>query len=246
MARLRDSGVTLQALHVAAVALALLAPAHAQAPASGFSAIGGDNAKKPINIESDMLEVDDKRHAAIFSGNVSVIQGDYTLRAPRLEVTYDKQAQPANKDQTAAQKPVAAKPGNAEAAADPISSGQIKRIHASGGRVVVTSAKDEQEVSGDEAVYDVKAQKIVMTGKEVILSQKKNVVKGRQLTIDLATGTAIVVPHKGRVQAIFSQEGQGGGMGVNPFGPAKPKEHAPASETPNHPEQPSEWRTQSH
>ncbi len=109
--------------------------------------------------------------------------------------------------------------------ADPLSSGQIKLIHATGGKVVVISKKDEQEVTGDDAIYDVKGQKIIMTGKEVILTQKKNVVKGKQLDIDLATGRATVIPEKGRVQAIFTQEmRKGRGIFQSAFGAQKNKD----------------------
>lgn len=226
-----------------AFALALSSPcAEAQSPKTGFSGIGGDNAKKPINIESDRLEVDDKRHIAIFIGNVTAIQGDYNLHAQRLEVSYEKEQQASGQDQAALQRPRQAKTAN-DAPSDPISSGQIKLIHATGGKVVVISKKDEQEVTGDDAVYDVKAQKIVMTGKEVILTQKKNVVKGSQLNIDLATGRATVVPEKGRVQAIFAQEGGKGAMSFNPFGVQKEKDSTPAEQAPKPANQ--SWRPRS-
>jgi lipopolysaccharide export system protein LptA len=228
---------------VAVAAIAFFAPARAQAPVTGFSGISsGDNAKKPINIESDRLEVDDKKHVAIFVGNVSATQGDFNLRAPRIEVTYEKQEQADGQNQTAPRKP--AKPAGA-AASDPISSGQIKSIHATGGKVVVTSAKDEQEATGDDAVYDVKGQKIVMTGKEVILTQKNNVVKGRQLNVDLATGTATVVPEKGRVQAVFTQEGSKGGATFNPFGATKNKEAAHPAEAQKPAEEKAGWKPNS-
>ncbi|KAI93559.1 organic solvent tolerance protein OstA [Rhodomicrobium udaipurense JA643] len=228
-------------------------PSHAQTPGSGFRGIGsGDNAKKPIDIESDRLEVDDKRHVAIFIGNVSANQGDYNLRAQRLEVTYERQGgegagDKARKSATAPGGDSPAKApktdASAAAAADPISSGQIRYIRALGGHVVVTNKKDEQEVTGDEALYDVKGQKITMTGKEVILSQKANVVKGRQLSIDLETGRATVIPEKGRVQAIFDQ---GAAKGVlpadSPLGGKKKREAAPAEPQP----QPrSGWQPQS-
>jgi lipopolysaccharide export system protein LptA len=232
MARLRQGKrMKWLGMPAAAAAIALLAPAYAQAPVTGFTSIGGDNAKKPINIESDRLEVDDKKHVAIFSGNVSATQGDFNLKAPRLEVTYEKQEQAEGQNKAAPPKSKQSKPADT-AAADPLSSGQIKFIHATGGKVVVTSAKDEQEVTGDDAVYDVKGQKVVMTGKEVILTQKKNVVKGRQLNIDLATGRATVIPEKGRVQAVFTQEGNGAAT-FNPFGATKNKEaHAPEEPKP--------------
>ena len=147
----------------AALALAMpLAPALAQAPVSAFSAVGGANAQKPIDISFDRLEVDDKKHLAIFIGNVSATQGDYNLRAPRIEVTYDKAPDAPRRRQgkTQGSKPVKAQqPASADTSADPMASGQIKFIHATGGKVVVISKKDEQEVTGEDAIYDVKGQK---------------------------------------------------------------------------------------
>src|SRR6516162_8445067 len=165
------------AVLMAVAFLALPVQSLAQTPVSGFNGLGGANSKKPIDIESDRLEVDDKKHVAIFTGNVSATQGDYNLRAPRLEVTYDKT--PDASSQGASQASKAAKPvkpanASADASSDPLSSGQIKFVHATGGKVVVTSKVDDQEATGDDVLYDVKGQKITMTGKEVILTQKKN------------------------------------------------------------------------
>ena len=218
-----------------AVALfALPGRAPAQAPIAGFSSVGGANSKKPIDIESDRLEVDDQKHVAVFSGNVSATQGDYNVRAPRLEVTYDKAAEPASQEQGGAQASKTAKttkPANtsADAPADPLSNGQIKFVHATGGKVIVTSKVDDQEATGDDVMYDVKGQKITMTGKEVILTQKKNVVKGKQIDIDLATGRATVIPEHGRVRAILTQDDA---KGANPLTGAKKKDTDSAAEAP--------------
>jgi lipopolysaccharide export system protein LptA len=206
-------------------ALALSVPhSLAQTPVSGFSSLGGANSKKPIDIESDRLEVDDKTHIAIFIGNVSATQGDNNLKAPRLEVTYENASQ-SNAPDKGAQAPKPAHPAKApaqqNAAADPLSSGQIKFIHALGGKVVFTSVKDEQEATGDDGIYDVKGQLITMTGKEVILTQKKNKVKGKKLVIDLATGKATVFSD--RVRAVFQQETGKDGKTVNPLADVKKK-----------------------
>jgi lipopolysaccharide export system protein LptA len=219
------------------VALALLAlpgEAPAQTPGSGFSSLGGSNSKKPIDIESDRLEVDDQKHVAIFTGNVSATQGDHNLRAPRLEVTYDKTAEAAPQDQggTKAAKPIRPANTNADSSADPLSSGQIKFIHATGGKVVVTSKVDDQEATGDDVIYDVKGQKITMTGKEVVLTQKKSVVKGRQIDIDLATGRATVIPEHGRVRAILTQDDAKGVVSTNPLTGARKKDTDSAAEAP--------------
>ncbi|MGO9364756.1 MAG: LptA/OstA family protein [Rhodomicrobium sp.] len=113
-----------------------------------------------------------------------------------------------------------------------MSSGQIKRIHAMGGKVVVKSTKDNQEATGDDAIYEVKSQLITMTGKEVVLTQNKNRVKGTKLVIDLATGKATVLNEEPgtaaagkqhRIRAVFQQETGKDGKPVNPFDDTKPK-----------------------
>jgi lipopolysaccharide export system protein LptA len=230
------------AVLMAVVLLALPGQSVAQAPVSGFNGLGGANSKKPIDIESDRLEVDDKKNVAIFSGNVSATQGDYNLRAPRLEVTYDKSADGAQGAPKAAKTTKAAST-NADAPADPLSSGQIKFVHATGGKVIVTSKIDEEEATGDDVMYDVKGQKIVMTGKEVILTQKKSVVKGKQIEIDLATGRATVIPEHGRVRAILTQDDAKGV--INPLTGAKKRDTDSAAEA-QKPSSGSGWQTQNH
>jgi lipopolysaccharide export system protein LptA len=252
-----------------AVAMLLLSfvQAFAQAPAGGFSGLGGADAKKPIDIEYDRLEVDDKRHLAIFIGSVSATQGDYNLKAPRLEVTYERgsQASPADKPAPASKpvKPVKAPAENT--GGDPLSSGQIKIIHALGGTVVLTNKKDQQEATGEDAIYNVKAQKVTMTGKKVVLTQKQNVVEGKRLEINLVTGLYNLIPNDepakgskpaqkpGRVRAILQQEGGKGGISINPFGEA-PKKDEPATKPASSPQKsaPSQqpapssgWQTQS-
>ncbi|MGO9364757.1 MAG: LptA/OstA family protein, partial [Rhodomicrobium sp.] len=75
-----------------------------------------------------------------FGGNVSATQGDNNLKAPRLEVFYENANQPQAADKSGpaskAAKPVKAASASAGAPGDPMSSGQIKRIHAMGGKVV--------------------------------------------------------------------------------------------------------------
>jgi lipopolysaccharide export system protein LptA len=168
------------------------------------------------------------------------------LRARFLEVTYEK-GNRAETQQTAAsggsKTGKASKTASGNAPADPLSSGQIKFIHATGGKVLVTSKKDEQEATGDEAFYDVKAQKITMTGEEVILTQKKNIVKGSKLLIDLATGRA-TLETKGRVQAKFEQEA-GKGLGANPLKADKKKNNTTDKEPVKPPALDLGWQTQS-
>jgi LPS export ABC transporter protein LptC len=221
---------------------------------------GSANAKKPIDIESDRLEVDDKKHIAIFTGSVSATQGDDNLKAPRLDVTYENTSQTGPADKTAEASKLV-KPVKAPAAApadDPLSSGQIKFIHALGGTVVMTSEKDQQRATGEEAIYDVTAQKIIITGKKVVLTQKGHIFEDSKLLIHVDTGQAVLCSDdcsndappkanaatpKPRGRAVLQPEGGKGGLSVNPSGEANKKEKATVPPKPA--VQSLGWQTQS-
>jgi lipopolysaccharide export system protein LptA len=210
---------------------ALSSPAAwAQSPIGSFGGLRNADSKKPIDIEADRLEVDDKKHTAVFIGNVSVTQGDNNLKAPRLEVFYETaaQAQAGDRGGNASKAADPVKRASAGVPADPISSGQIKLIHASGGTVVVTSTRDGQEATGDDAIYDVNAQKITMTGKKVVLRQSLSVLEGTKLEIDLNTGKANLVtgsrgskPGRKRIRALFQQQTVADGRLINPLNDRK-------------------------
>lgn len=54
-------------------------------------ALRGHDAKSPVDVEADRIEVQDRADRAVFSGNVSVRQGELTLRASRLTVAYARE-----------------------------------------------------------------------------------------------------------------------------------------------------------
>lgn len=56
-------------------------------PAAG-QALKGHNARAPVDVEADRIEVQDRADRAIFSGNVRVVQGDLRLNSGRLTVAY--------------------------------------------------------------------------------------------------------------------------------------------------------------
>jgi lipopolysaccharide export system protein LptA len=195
---------------------AMSAQAHANqpaaaAPAQGSAASGPPNALqgfsqnqgKPIHIDAAKLEVRDKDKVATFSGDaktgdVKVVQGDTIMRSKTLVVFYEQSAGAAQSDKAAP----AAAPG-------PGGSQQIRRLEARG-NVIVT--QNEQTVTGDNGIFDTKANTVTMKG-NVIMTQGKNVMKGKTLVVDLTTGVSRFENDGGRVDAVFfPQSGQQPGV----------------------------------
>jgi lipopolysaccharide export system protein LptA len=175
--------------------LALALPAFgaaAQAPALSPSQGLTLNRDLPVKIESTTLEVRDKQRMASFIGNVLMTQGDATVRCKALIVHYEDTAVgPAAKSKQPDQ------PGGSQ---------RIKRIEAKGD--VVVSQKD-QTATGDNGVFDMRANTVTLTG-NVVVTQGQNVVKGEQLTVDLTTGhytmtnkSRDATTSKGRVETLI-------------------------------------------
>jgi lipopolysaccharide export system protein LptA len=148
-------------------------PASASTPFQGFR-----NNKEPIKIESASLEVRDKERVATFIDNVKLVQGDTTLECRRLLVYYDEEPTPG-----AAKGRQPPKSGMMSAPADG-GQQQIRRLEAKGG--VVVTQKD-QVATGDNGVYDMKSNSIVLSG-NVVVTRGEDVVKGQRLYVDMTTG----------------------------------------------------------
>lgn len=73
---------------------------------------------------------------------------------------------------------------------------QISKLHATGG---VTLVSPTEAAEAQEAVYDVSAGTVVMTG-NVLLTQGENVMSGNTLNVDLGTGTGTM---DGRVRTLL-------------------------------------------
>jgi lipopolysaccharide export system protein LptA len=121
---------------------------------------------QPIQIESDKLEVRESENIAIFSGNVSVTQGPTLLKSGKMTVYY-------------------AKDGGSAATG----SANIDRLEVDG-KVYVKS--DNQVATGDRGTFDMKTEILVLSGKEVVLSEGPNVLVGCKLTVQMKTGEAQV------------------------------------------------------
>jgi lipopolysaccharide export system protein LptA len=173
------------------------ADARAQAPGTGFATAYKGNADKPVNIEADSLEVDDRKKVAVFRGNVSATQGDVNMKSKEIEVTYN-----------GASNKTASADNNAPAASAPFGGGgEITQIDAKGDVFITMKPTKEgdkpQTAKGDWALFDVKKQQVTMGG-EVVLTQGENVLRGTKLIVDIATGLSRFESKGGRIGAIFT------------------------------------------
>lgn len=151
---------------VVAVSMVLLA-----SPAMAQTKPGPALAKnQPIEISSDMLDVHQDEHKAIFSGNVIAKQGTTNLRSKIMTVYYRQ-----GETKT---------PGDANPAAQGIS-----RIDAEGSVVFATPTETAQ---GDLGVYNADTDTIELTGSSVTLMRDKNILKGQKLTYNMATGRSLL------------------------------------------------------
>ena len=142
-----------------ALLIAAAGPAFAQTSSTGIK-LDGD---KPIQIESDKLEVREQENKAIFTGNVSVVQGTTLMKAGVMTVFYAKDA------------------GGEKASG----SQQIDRLEVSN-KVYIKSEK--QVATGDEGTFDVKSNTFTLKGKEVVLTDGGNVAQGCSLIVNTVTG----------------------------------------------------------
>jgi lipopolysaccharide export system protein LptA len=168
--------------------------AHAQAPSSSLAKNFQANSGKPIDIQSNMLEVDDNRKIATFRGNVVAIQGGFKLQSKELVVLYSTSTPRGQRPTKVASS--SASPGN----------GEIKQIQAKGSVVITT--EDNQKATGELAVFQVQKQLVLLTG-NVKVMQGGNIIACERVEANLATGITSMVPKK-RIRAIFQTGAPGG------------------------------------
>ncbi len=206
-----------------AIGLVFVAPAHAEKAAKGdsssaFGNIGGGG-KEPIKIDADRLDVFDKENKAIFAGNVVAVQGESTIRCTTMTVYYKRGKDAASKDKSG-------EGSDDQTSKNPAENG-IKKVECAG---PVTVTQKDQVATGDNAVFDQDAKRIVLTG-NVVLSQCQNVTRGQRLVYDMASGRANMDPVAGgRVSAMFVPGEKSDGKDTKAKGcsvpPAKPRAQA--------------------
>jgi LPS export ABC transporter protein LptC/lipopolysaccharide transport protein LptA len=160
-----------------------------------FGAAFKSDPNSPYDVVADRLNVDDKAKNAIFTGNVSAVQGTLMMRSQELTAFYTGSAG-MGADGT----------GTAGAGA--------ALTHLTAKKKVVVTAKDGQTATGDWAEVDVKKNLTTMGG-AVVLTQGKNIVHGNKLVIDMNTGEATIKTEPNTTSSgavVSSSEGDGGGQ----------------------------------
>ncbi len=214
---------------------------------SGFGAFGSGGGKEPIKIDADRLDVFDRENKAVFAGNVVAVQGESTIRCSSMTVHYQrKEKEPKGKaeakgsdgkgadakasiaqavDAKPVEKPVKVeakaepKVEKPEKSSDPTDGSAIRQVVCAG---PVTVVSKDQVASGDNAVFDRVANRVVLTG-NVVLSQCQNVTRGSRLVYDMNTGRANMDPVAGgRVSAMFVPGGKDDGAKGKQAGCAQP------------------------
>ncbi|MBW8637964.1 LPS ABC transporter substrate-binding protein LptA [Hoeflea sp. WL0058] len=149
-------------------------------------AISGD---KPIQIESDQLQVKDQDGTAIFTGNVKVVQGETLLQSGVMTVYYEKQ-EPAQGQRSGdgAQGQQSAE-GGGQAPASPTSGlgSNIERIDVAD---TVYIQSGEQTATADRGIFNMKTEVLELTGERVVLTEGNNVLVGCKLTVFMKSGEA--------------------------------------------------------
>ncbi|WP_298982960.1 LptA/OstA family protein [uncultured Roseibium sp.] len=175
---------SLKLFAIAAMSVLFASAAGAQTFSDAFAGFGSNDGQ-PIEIEASELRVEDNNSTATFVGDVVVTQGETSLKTERLKVFYAGSASDKTDESAVQQK--------------------ISRLEAAGG---VFIASKDQTAKGDAASFDMNREIMVMTGREVVLSQGPNVVVGNKLTVNLKTGQANLTAGQGNVSAE-----SGGGSG---------------------------------
>lgn len=138
-------------------------------------------AKVPIEISSDRLASNPAQKYVEFSGNVKVLYDIYRINSSQLRIYYTQKQNAADDN--------------------PLAVEGITSIAAIGN---VTVVSPEYDIKSEKAEYDIATGLGTFTGKEVRVTQDKNVITGSKITINRNTGRISVDGgNQGRIKAVF-------------------------------------------
>jgi lipopolysaccharide export system protein LptA len=132
----------------------------------------------PVEVAAQDLSFDPASGVTILTGNASVTQDGAVLRAPRIRVTYLRNASGAT--------------------------GNIDKVYTDGETFYVTPT---ERIRGDRAIFDAPANIVQFTG-NVTAVQGQNVLRGSLLTLNTKTRASTMRGIDGRVRAVFFPQSQ--------------------------------------
>lgn len=164
-------------------------------PAAPPGATPPASTKKPLEITSDSLEVDDRRQAAVFLGNVQADDGMMHLAANKMTVFYFPQSDSGGAGSTMAK--------------------GVREIHAEGNVVLV---QEDQRGVGQTAIYKPadRTLELISTDGKASVRKKEDAVIGERIRLHLSADSRIeravaIAGSKGRVTARITPDSDGGG-----------------------------------
>ena len=147
--------------------------------------------QKPVQITADAAEYFNKDGLVVFTGNVVAVQGDATISADRMEVSFVQSAttgpQPAGKPEPKLAGGIGS-PSNAQRMSTIVALGSVKF------RQLDPESKKERFATGDKGVYDVEKRLVTLSGNPR-LWEGKNVIVGEEMVFNL-DDKKMVVNHK--------------------------------------------------
>jgi hypothetical protein len=176
----------------------------------------------PVDVRSATMTVKDHQHSILLSGNVHATQGPATLTSRELEILYKPRAPAAGATQPKAEASAAAALGGATEIRSARASGDVtitretsraiatvahfltqeKRVVLVGD-VVVTSGSDRR-ILADRAEIETETNDAVLTGRNVTLTQGKNVLRGSHAVVKRASGRMRLTRPGGRIAAVLA------------------------------------------
>ncbi|MGB5218795.1 MAG: lipopolysaccharide transport periplasmic protein LptA [Smithella sp.] len=127
---------------------------------------------EPMEITSDRMEAFNDKKLIIFSGGARITQGKSVLKANRLLLYYKGELKNENKKN--------------EIRAE--QNGILEKIEAQGN---VSFTREERTAHGDQAIYYMESNKIVLTG-NALLNEGKNSIKGERVTVFINENRGLV------------------------------------------------------
>lgn len=179
----RQKSVLWAGLLIATIGIAAGLPSQvsAQATTSSLDGMRLSN-DKPIQIESDELQIREQDKTALFKGNVKVVQGTTVLQSGNMVVHYRGE-------------------GTSVTSGD----ANIQNIDVTD-KVFLSSGT--QQATADRGHFDMDKQVFVLEGDRVVLSEGQNVFVGCKLTVQMNTGEAKLDSCGGRVQIQLDPKSQ--------------------------------------